>query len=198
MIGSSILSIILLIFGAGLIKQANEGYTRSAQWVARTQEVRAVLAGLDANVSEAALAFQGFLHNGDPVKLQQWNELTGVIGAQQEMLVELATGDPGQTQRLTALAPPLARFLGLLDQGVTLFNQSRFETARELIYTGQGLADRQAIRLQIEVGAEDFATACEVVEVSSRGLNEPAWPDCVVKIRQAASGTTASDRSRES
>ena len=161
--GSFLISIIMLGFGAALINQAGESYTRSARWVARAQEVRTVLSRLDANVSEAALAFQGFLHNGDPVKLQQWSELTGVIGAQQKILVELTTDDPEQTRRLAALAAPLARFLGLLDQGVTLFNQARFETARELIYSGQGLADRQAIRRQI-----DAMHAAEQVSLDAR------------------------------
>ncbi len=144
-IASFIGALFLLFAGGGLTYRANAEYSNAAHRLARTQEVRAVLSHLNANVAYAESAQRNYLITGQEAQRRQYETLAAKIEDQQETLAKLIADNPDQLNNLAELQALDRRFIDLLDRGIALYREQGFASARSLIASGQSFEVARAI-----------------------------------------------------
>ncbi len=139
-------ALLLLLAGGGLTYRSNLEYSDAAHWLAQTQEVRAVISHLYADVSDAESAQRNYLISGQQDQLSRFDSLAERIERQQETLAELVADNAGQKKDAAELASLNGRFIALLGRGIALYRQRGFAAAREFAAAGDSFRQLQTIR----------------------------------------------------
>ncbi|MGD0221495.1 MAG: CHASE3 domain-containing protein [Terriglobia bacterium] len=159
---------VSLLVGVGVIS-----YRNTAQFIAASQSVthtRQILLELErtlAGITDAETGQRGYLVTGVETYLEPYHRgVTDTFQAMQRVR-ELTAGNPLQQKRVAAFDLLARKRLAILDEGLQLRREKGFEVARQLVLSGQGKAEMDAIRALI---AEMTAEETRLLEERSRNL----------------------------
>lgn len=138
-------SFLLLAIGAGATYKATTVFSSSTQRVAQSQQVRAALGQLYADMSDAGLAQRNYLITGRAEQLDEYKHQLAKIASHSEQLRSLVSDHAPQMENLAPLQPLIDRTRGLLDQGIALYQKQGFGAAKKLVDSGQSLDAMQSL-----------------------------------------------------
>jgi len=141
-------ALLLLVVGGGVTYRAGADMSRSIQWVAHTQEVRALLNRVYATVTDAVIAHQARLRDGADGDAELLRSAVIETRNQISQLQQLTADNPDQSRRAAQLGRDiqegLLRLDGGADRGMALMPEIRALT-REIDGAEQRLlAERNA------------------------------------------------------
>jgi PAS domain S-box-containing protein len=110
-------ALALLIVGGGVTYRAGADMANSTEWVAHTQEVRALLSRLYGTVADAVLANQSLASSGADEDADRLQLATTEARAQVRQLQKLLNDNPEQAQRAEALGRSIEERLRRLGGG---------------------------------------------------------------------------------
>jgi len=126
------------------------------QSVAHTHEVIEQLALLISALKDAETGQRGYLLTGEAAYLEPYSEAIGLIQSQIIRLKDLTADNPQQQQRMPTLDQQVQAKLAELKQSIDLRASQGFDAARQLVLTGKGKQEMDAIRtLVAEMTADE-------------------------------------------
>lgn len=148
---------VTLLVGAGVVSYRNTlQLIEASERVAHTHEVLAGLERILADLISAETGERGYILTGDEQFLEPYHSGVSETFRHIHHVRELTADNARQQNRLAALEPMAQSRLALLDQGIRSRREEVFEAARELILSGQGKVQMDAIRAVIaEMEAEE-------------------------------------------
>lgn len=124
--------------------------------VAHTYEVQGSLKGILSLMQDVELGARGFALTGNPAFLEPFEAAVGRANGDFRSLCALTSGNPRQRINCDALAPLIAKRIGVAQAVVGLRRNLGFEAAREAVATGEGKAVMDQIRAVIaQMDAEE-------------------------------------------
>ncbi len=148
-LGGFVATLLMLIISGGYIYHSSVTYAESASWVARTQQVRAELAHLYSDISDAESAQLTFLLVGEQHFEQDYNRLIEQIEIRITRITRLIV-DPLATARLAELNTIISERISLLDRVHSLYTADGGDMTNIIPEVESGLASMMTVRNLIE------------------------------------------------
>jgi signal transduction histidine kinase len=142
-------ALALLFLGGGITYRMGVEFTKSAQSITHTQQIRAALKDLYVSIADSESAQRKYLLIGSPDYRAEYQALAKLVDSQIEALRQLISDDPVQRARLHDLAPLIAMRMQLLSTHVEVFERLGNEAVRSKIATDNGVAAMTTIRATI-------------------------------------------------
>ncbi|MDF1503540.1 CHASE3 domain-containing protein, partial [Roseisolibacter sp. H3M3-2] len=146
--------------------------------VANTQEVRAAVAQLFAELADAETGQRGYLLTGRAEFLDPHRAGRRAVPATTARLRALTRDNPGQQARLDTLARVAAARLALLDSGIALHDAGRRGDALALVAMGGGnrlMGDARALAERVVADLARLLRARQVAAAGARRLTVTAF-----------------------
>jgi signal transduction histidine kinase/DNA-binding NarL/FixJ family response regulator/HPt (histidine-containing phosphotransfer) domain-containing protein len=141
---------VFLLFAAGLSYRASVDFANSAQWVSHTQEVRAALGGLKADVVDTALAQRNYLMTGQQAYRRTYVGAISKLKDDLPQLRVLVSDNPLQVSQLADLEVLMGRMYSAFAQTVALYDASGFQRAQVSVAAGGGMQAMGNVATQID------------------------------------------------
>src|SRR5579862_9161100 len=112
---------ILLLLGIGIAAdRTTAAFAQSEYWVSHTQEVKAVIQGLRADVLMAQDSRKGYLMTGDDASLGGYRAALDMIPSLTKELTRLTADNPQQRARIAQLQPIIEHQRSVLQRSIDL------------------------------------------------------------------------------
>jgi signal transduction histidine kinase len=162
---------LLLLMGVWVIAYRSMGrLIDTSIAVERTHHVLRLLESTYSRIGDAETASRSYVLTGDERYLEPANSARRGIAATLIELQTLAQDSPSQRERLTQLAPLLARRLAVLDHTVALRREQGFDMALAFVRSGRGTELRDSVRAAIDALATE-----EERRLTERSRGEQSW-----------------------
>ncbi len=144
------LAVALLLIGGGLTYRTEVLFAKSVEWVSRTQEVRAALAGIFGSLAGAELAERDYFLTADPTRLEEHRRLVDEVRQQLMHLDGLVADDPVQQRNSAALRAQVFARLGDIAQALEAYGKSGIPAARAVLAEPRGVDRAWKARNMVE------------------------------------------------
>ncbi|MGL5630757.1 MAG: ATP-binding protein [Azovibrio sp.] len=142
-------SIVVLFVAGGFTYHTGAEFTRSARWVAHTQEVRTALGQLYASISDAESAQRNYLLTGNREFEQEYRRTLPKLNNQERALVRLVADNPVQLQHLSELRPFIVQRINALERYIKIFERQNMAAVQRAITSGTGIVAKDEIRRMV-------------------------------------------------
>jgi signal transduction histidine kinase len=149
---------ILLLLGIGIAAdRTTASFAQSEYWVSHTQEVKAVIQGLRADVFMAQDSRKGYLMTGDDANLSGYRAALDMIPSLTQELTRLTADNPRQGARIARLQPIIERKMSVLQRSIDLKRNGDTNAAKQLELTkdNEDLTDQMSAVLADMAGEEN-------------------------------------------
>jgi PAS domain S-box-containing protein len=144
--GGFALAFALLIIGGGLTYRTSAEAVRSAQRVVHTQEVRAGLAGLHADVLNAAVAARTYLLVGAADQKDHFLRFSGEVQRRTRALERLMADNASQLRQLQRLDEMNRGYLEALARSIAVHDEQGGDAARDWVVPRAGEPSMDTLR----------------------------------------------------
>jgi len=148
-LGGFVATLLLLIISGGYTYRSSVNYAESASWVTRTQQVRAELAHLYSDISDAESAQSTFLLIGERRFDQDYDRLVDQINNRITRISGLIV-DPSERERLAELKIAISERMGLMDRIRSLYTADGVDMTNIIPAVQSGMASMMNVRNLIE------------------------------------------------
>ena len=140
--------LVLALFAGSIAVayQSTINLIESNRWVSHTQDVLRAIDGIVATVTEAETGQRGFIITGDEAYLEPYDHALSALPQRINRLRELVADNPDQGQHLASLDSIISTRLDLIKSTITAYEQGGFEASQQIIVTGRGKEEMEAIR----------------------------------------------------
>ncbi|URD49048.1 CHASE3 domain-containing protein [Chroococcidiopsis sp. CCNUC1] len=121
----------------------------ASRWLQHTHEVLLELETVLSNMADAETGQRGYLLTGDRRYLEPYDAAIAQIDAQLQQLKVSIADNPEQQRRYELLERQIEAKLGLMAKTIALRSNEGFEPAVQVIFSGQGKQQMDAIRALI-------------------------------------------------
>jgi len=137
--------ILIIISGGGITYRYGADFARSAEWVARTQQVRALQGHVYTTLSDAQAAQRGYVLLGNESEQEEYKRFAAETRGHLDDLDRLVV-DAAQRQLLAELRTRVEERLARLDLGISIFENRGRAAARAAIAVGPGAEQMRVTR----------------------------------------------------
>ncbi|KJH70886.1 CHASE3 domain-containing protein [Aliterella atlantica] len=121
----------------------------ASRWVQHTHEVLLELETILSNMTDAETGQRGYLLTGDDRYLEPYHSAIAQIDTRLQQLKASIADNPEQQRRHELLERQIEAKLGLMAKTIALRSNEGFEPAVQIIFSGQGKQQMDAIRASI-------------------------------------------------
>ena len=121
-------------------------FLEASRWVAHTEEVLSRIATISSLVEHVETSQRGYIITGDPAFRRETQRTLPLIRRELSNLEVLISDNPAQRARLGRLRIAIDAKAHFIEQIITLYDRSGFESARRLTLTGAGSRAMAAIQ----------------------------------------------------
>jgi signal transduction histidine kinase len=149
---------ILLLLGIGIAAdRTTAAFAQSEYWVSHTQEVKAVIQGLRADVLMAQDSRKGYLMTGDDASLGGYRAARDMIPSLTKELTRLTADNPQQRARIAQLQPIIEHQMSVLQRSIDLKSTGDTNAAKQTDLTKEDvdLTDQMTAVLADMAGEEN-------------------------------------------
>ncbi len=165
--GSFAMAFVLLLIGGGLTYRTSADAVRSAQWVIHTQEVRAGLAQLHANLLNAAVSARTYLLTASPNQKNNFSHFSDEVERQSLVLERMIRDNPAQLEQLGRLQALSAEYLEWLARSIAVHDGQGAEAARQVVIPPEGKPTMTILRGLVQKMDRDEAVLLEEREAEA-------------------------------
>jgi len=138
-------AILIILIGGGFTYRYGADFARSAEWVARTQQVRALQGHVYTTLSDAQAAQRGYVLLGNESEQEEYKRFAAETRGHLDDLDRLVV-DAAQRQLLAELRTRVEERLARLDLGISIFENRGRAAARAAIAVGPGAEQMRVTR----------------------------------------------------
>lgn len=143
------LLLVLLIANAFVVHRELDILVENQAWIDHTGDVLLELERTEALLTDAETGQRGYLYTGDTAYLVPYNDAVSQIDPHIDAVARLTADNPRQQQRVRDLRRLAHAKFDVLSRTIALYRSGRFDDAKTLVTSGEGLTLMRSIRTQI-------------------------------------------------
>ncbi len=169
-----IASVALLLVAGGLTYWADLRFAESAQWIARSEEVRTALAALYGSLAGAEVALRDYVITGEPQQHDEYGRQVLEVERELDDIALLLADDRTARPQLLLLGSSVTARLRAMQSELSAFNDFGLSAVRAVITLGVETNSTLSIRQLIDRMATQEGSALEARQYDNAAVRAAA------------------------